>query len=130
MNKILLVVMYCIGILCLSGCGIFKKTNKERSKIIQSATNQLEASQLVLKSADKETQVFTYWNDSGFYQYQQIKERVDLAKTGKIAIEEKKEVTEKHFLKQTQPVSTWLYVGAIALLFVAVFLYRRGKRLI
>lgn len=60
--------------LFLCSCTLFKKTSKTKDSVTKSSNNQLQSSQLVLKNAGKETQVFTYWNDSGFYQYQSIKD--------------------------------------------------------
>jgi len=66
-----------------------------------------------LKSGAKETQVFSYWNDSGFYQYQRISEQVDqLAsrqlKAGEITLA-KKELSDK----KTEPSRVWIWFVVI-----------------
>ncbi|WP_316815857.1 hypothetical protein [Pedobacter nyackensis] len=105
MNKIFLIIL-----LCLTGCAVFKKTNKENTIATKSTTNQLESSQLVLKNVNKETQVFTYWNDSGFYQFQQIKEQIDQAQLTALKTEEKQEAKQRSTTKQTKPANTWVYL--------------------
>lgn len=124
MKRIFIIIMLCLSLL---GCALFKKTSKTSSMVSQSSTNQLDASQLVLKNADKETQVFTYWNDTGFYQYQHIKERVEQAKTGKISIKEKAVLSQENRVKRTEPAVTWIYIGMVVLFAVIFFLFRRWK---
>lgn len=111
----------------LWGCALFKKTSRSSSQNSHISNHQLEASQLVLKSADRETQVFTYWNDSGFYQYQHIKERVDQAETGKVMMEERNKVEQKNVVKTKEPVYAWMYIGIIVLFGVGFLIYRWWK---
>lgn len=105
MKKIFIIILF-----CLSGCALFKKTSKSSSHNSHKSINQLEASQLVLKTADKETQIFTYWNDSGFYQFQQIKEQIDQAELSKLKKENKEETQQKVTMKTTEPLNIWIYV--------------------
>lgn len=110
-------------LLCLFGCGIFKKTSKTSSTATQSSNNQLESTQLVLKNADKETQLFTYWNDSGFYQVQYIKEQVDQVDAAYQNKKEEQSTRNELSTKKVEPVKTWLYVGGILVVIGLFFVY-------
>lgn len=122
MKKIFIIIMF-----CLYGCALFKKTSRSSSQNSHNSINQLEASQLVLKRTGKETQVFSYWSDSGFYQVQTIREQVDQAASGKIISEEKQQSKQDTKVKETEPVNWLLYIGiAVVLAFViALSLFRK-----
>ncbi|SMC70392.1 hypothetical protein [Pedobacter africanus] len=74
--------------MAISSCGLFKKTSKTTTSYAQSSAKEIEQRQLVLKSANKETQIFIYWNDRGFYQFRHIKEKIDQAKSGQLKLAE------------------------------------------
>ncbi|MBB5437712.1 hypothetical protein HDC92_001386 [Pedobacter sp. AK017] len=95
----------------VAGCNLFKKTSKTSSSASQTASKQSEADMLVLKNADKETQVFTYWNDSGLYQFQQIKEKRGIAKAINLATNENKIDKKENHTKQIEPTKYWIYIG-------------------
>ncbi|TCC99548.1 hypothetical protein [Pedobacter hiemivivus] len=118
--KGILIVM----VICLFGCALFNKTSKTATTDKQSSEKQLESSQLLFKTANKETQIFTYWNDSGFYQVQNIREQIDLAKTDKLKIEEKQEAKQETIVKKTEPLKMWDY-GLICISLVASYLVFR-----
>ncbi|TCC99434.1 hypothetical protein FBD94_05050 [Pedobacter hiemivivus] len=95
---------------CLFGCALFNKTSKTTTIDKQSSEKQLESSQLLFKTANKETQIFTYWNDSGFYQIQNIREQVNVAKTDKLKAEEKQLAKQETIVKKTEPLNFWVYI--------------------
>lgn len=101
--------LFMILLLC-AGCALFNKTSKTSDVAKQSSINQLESTQLVLKSVDKETQIFTYWNDSGFYRLEQIRERADQAKSDKLKTIEKQEAKQAMVTKKREPLNTWIFV--------------------
>lgn len=105
-------------------CSLFKKTTLSSS---QSSVKQTEISQLVLKQANKETQIFTYWNDTGYYQIQTIKEQVDEARSGTLKAEEKLSSKEKMLKKEPGLVNIWFW-AAILVLLIIYFSYLRLKR--
>ncbi|WP_316814477.1 hypothetical protein [Pedobacter nyackensis] len=115
---------FLIILLGLMGCTVFRKTSKENRIATQSTTNQLESAQLVLKNVDKETQVFTYWNDSGFYQYQHIKEHIDQTKLRKVKVEEKQQAKHSSTIKKTEQVATWIYAAMLVALLVGYCFFR------
>lgn len=52
-----------------------------------------------------------YWNDSGFYQIQNIKEKVDEAASSKLKINENQVSKERLVKKESQSLNIWLWVG-------------------
>lgn len=116
-----------ILLLCCSGCALFKKTNKSSNITLQSSKNQLESSQLVLKQVGKETQIFTYWTDSGLYQYQLIKERSKESASADLRTKEDTTYKEKQTDKQSEPLKVWVYVGLLFVLLVSYVLYKKLK---
>ncbi|MNL21695.1 hypothetical protein D3C87_1429980 [compost metagenome] len=111
-------------ILCLAGCSLFKKTTKTSTKSGQSSRKQTEQNQLILKRADKETHILTYWNDSGLYQFQHIKEQIDQAKSGQLKTKETQEVKQHTKAKEIEPVKIWIYVGILVVLICFSLLYK------
>ncbi|MEQ7800928.1 hypothetical protein ABDJ41_14080 [Pedobacter sp. ASV1-7] len=108
-------------------CSLFRKTSKTKDIVTQSSKNQLDFSQLVLKSSGKETRVFTYWNDSGFYQYQHIKEQLDQAKSDQLKTITQHAAGQTIATKNTTSLQTWGIVGMFMLTLVFGFLYRRCR---
>ncbi|MNL68475.1 hypothetical protein D3C87_1932000 [compost metagenome] len=78
-----------------------------------------------MKRANKETQVFTWWNDSGFYQFENIKEHIDEAKASKLAVQQKQEVKQQSSFKISRPVKSWIYAGFAVMVVGCVLVYRR-----
>jgi hypothetical protein len=118
------ITLFIIMLAFIAGCGLFQKTSKTSHTATQSSKSELEASQLVLKSGDKETRVFTYWNDSGFYQFQHIKERIDQAKLDKVATAESEQSKSAVVLKKADPIIKPIYIGLAVLLVVCFLLYK------
>jgi Na+-transporting NADH:ubiquinone oxidoreductase subunit NqrC len=113
----------CLFLVALTlSCGLFKKTSKTTVSDKQLLTREIEQNQLILKSANKETQVFTYWNDSGFYQFQNIKEQINQAKSGQFKTQEKQKVEQETTVKKSEPVKMWIYAGAVAIVALAIYL--------
>ena len=104
-------IIFLLLAMLTESCNLFKKTSKTSNIGSYTASKQLETNMLVLKNADKETQIFTYWNDSGLYQFQHIKEQVGLAKTINLAAKEKQNDKTEIHAKQTEPIRYWIYIG-------------------
>lgn len=111
--------------LFLCSCALFQKTSKESLMQSQSSANQLKSTQLVLKNTAKETQIYTYWNDSGFYQYQHIKEQVDQKEQTKLKLEEKQQVKQTLRTKVTAPAANRIFLAAGILLVLCVYAVRK-----
>lgn len=121
MKQIILFII----VLFICSCSLFKKTSRTSDTTKKSSLNQLESTQLVLKNIDKETQIFTYWNDSGFYQYQLIKERSKESVNNQLNTKEVLTSKEKQSKKQSEPVNIWAYIVFLLLLAVSFFLFKR-----
>ena len=117
-----------IIILCLFGCALFNKTSKTTTTGKQSSEKQLESSQLLFKTANKETQIFTYWNDSGFYQIQNIREQVNVAKTDNLKAEEKQLAKQETVVKKTEPLKNWIYMAILIVVVGGCWVFRFFKR--
>lgn len=102
--------------LFMYSCSLFKKTSRSSDVTKKSSLNQLESSQLVLKNIGKETQIFTYWNDSGFYQYQLIKEQSKEQTATQLKSKEIQDVKEKQTSKKSEPVRLWGFVVSVVVL--------------
>ena len=112
-------------LICFSGCNLFKKTSSNSLANIQNSTKQSVSDQFVLKSANKETQVFTYWNDTSIYQYQLIKEQVREAQSDKLKTEEQQQAKQQQTRKESEPANAWVYIGiAITVIGCCIVSYR------
>ena len=112
--------------LFMCSCSLFKKTSRSSDITKKSSLNQLESSQLVLKNIGKETQIFTYWNDSGFYQYQLIKEQSKEQTATQLKSKEIQDVKEKRTSKQSEPVRVWGFVVSVVVLcIIGCFLIKK-----
>ena len=114
--------------LFMCSCSLFKKTSRSSDITKKSSLNQLESSQLVLKNIGKETQIFTYWNDSGFYQYQLIKEQSKEQTATQLKSKEVQDLKEKNTSKKSDPVRIWGYVVILVVLCLGYFIYKCEKK--
>lgn len=122
MNKLSLII-----IMCFSGCALFQQTNKGTARTTQSSVKQLEATELFLKRADKETQILTYWNDSGVYQLQYIKEQMEQTETGQLKLKQEDSLKNNISMKkkETLKIGAYLLLAAFLLL-IFIFFQKRG----
>ena len=100
-------------ILLLSSCSLFKKTTKTTTSASFDLSKQTEVRNLELQTAQKETQIYSFWKDSVFYQYSLIKEQVDQARAGTLKVEENQEAKKGKAVKESRPVESWIYMGGI-----------------
>lgn len=121
-------ILFVMVMVCFAGCTLFRKTSRTSAVATQSSISQLESSQLVLKSSGKETQVFTYWNDSGFYQFQYIKEQVDQSGLASISLAESQRSKSAVLVKEAEPIIKPFYIGLGVLLVVCLLVYNRRKK--
>jgi ATP-dependent Zn protease len=111
--------------LFICSCSLFKKTSRSSDVTKKSSLNQLESSQLVLKNIGKETQVFTYWNDSGFYQYQLIKEQSKEQTATQLKSKEVQDVKEKQKSKESEPIRLFGYLVVLVVLCFGYLLIKK-----
>ncbi|MNL10504.1 hypothetical protein D3C87_1313060 [compost metagenome] len=121
-------IAFIILLFCMAGCALFRKTNKTTVKNSQSSLKQSELNQLILKRADKETQVFTYWNDSGFYQFQNIREQIDQVKLKQGKALEKQQSKQEISVKKKEPVKIWVYTALTVILCLILVVYMKLSR--
>jgi|GEM_PF-554740 len=117
-------ILFVVVVVCLAGCALFRKTSKTIDRATHSSSKQLESTELILKSTGKETQIFTYWNDSVLYQYQHINEQIDLAKSGKLNTRENQQAKQSVTVKKSMPVKVLIYIGlaaVLAIIFIVLF---------
>lgn len=112
-------------VLFFFSCALFRKTETTTDLATKKSLNQLESTQLVLKNVGKETQIFSYWNDSGFYQYQLIKEISQESASSQFKTENKQDSKEKLTDRKSEPVKVWVYIGGLVTLCGGLVLYKR-----
>jgi len=123
MKGLFIILLTC----CLYSCALFQKTSKTKSADVQSSKTKLESSQLVLKSLGKETQVFTYWNDSGIYQYQHIREQIDQAEVTDTKKAENQYAKQTVTTKKDEGLRSWVYFTLIILLLGCYFFVKKYR---
>lgn len=114
-------------LLCCSGCNLFKSTTKKNATNTVTSASLAASSQLILRSANKETHVYTYWNDSSIYQYQLIKEQANESRTDKVKIEAQHQAKQQQSIKVSKPAKVWVYFGITLAIIVLYLLYRCFK---
>ncbi|RYE37872.1 MAG: hypothetical protein EOP48_27980 [Sphingobacteriales bacterium] len=114
-------------ILLLSSCSLFKKTTKTIAKGSFDLSKQIEARSLDTQTAQKETQIYSWWKDSVFYQYAQIKEQVDQAKAATVVLQENQEVKQEQTIKESEPAEEWVYGSLVFGMIVFVLMFYRRK---
>lgn len=112
-----------LTVVCLSSCALFKKTTKTVSQNNLRTEKQTYLDKTEVKTADKETHTYTWWNDSTIYQYQHVRERIDEAKTGSLKTKETVVSEEKVLSKSSNPLHIWIYV-VIVMMIIALLVFR------
>ena len=102
--------LYIILLALLSSCSLFKKTTKNTTSASFDLSRQTEARSLDLLTAQKETQIYSFWKDSIFYQFALIKEQADQARAGTLKVQENLEAKQDQTIKESRPMEMWIYV--------------------
>lgn len=109
----------------LLGCALFKKTSKTKTTETERIEKKSELNMLDLKSAHRQTSIFTLWDSGMVYQYQVILEKTDEAKLTELKANEvgtaKKEVIDK----VSKPWDLWVYLGVGIILIGVYWVYRK-----
>lgn len=125
LEVVCLVLMFC------TGCILFKKSTKSTTE--NKSENQVQAylERVNLKTANRETNIYTYWNDSSVFQYQNIRENIEEAKHNTVNKNEKQVTQQKETVKKTEPPDLWVYgvivVVVIGVLILVVRFWRKEK---
>lgn len=104
---ILLSIIGLYLLLCLGSCSLFRKTSKITASATFDLSKQIEAQTLDLKTRQKETQRYSYWEDSIFHQYEVVREQIDQSKASTVKTQENQETKQQQVLKESKPAETW-----------------------
>lgn len=119
--------IYLLLITLLSSCALFKKTTKSSETSSFDLSKQTEENQLALITTQKETQIYSYWKDSMFYQYEVIKEQIDQSKAGTVKTQENQETKQERSIKESQPLDIWIYAGIILGIIWLILIFKKLK---
>ena len=118
-------MIVCLLLFLFNGCMLFKKSSKASLQNRSDSNSQSYLERVSLKTANKETNIYTYWNDSLIFQFQNIRENVDEAKLSALSNKENQVTKQEQTIKKTEPPDLWVYgVAAILVAVVLVRLYR------
>lgn len=118
-----LILMFCIG------CTLFRKSTKntQQNRVERNEKTHLE--RVELKTANKETKIYTWWKDSLLYQYQHILENTEEANHSALNTDNKQVTKQQQQLKKTEPPDVWIYgiitVAIAGLLILAAKFWKR-----
>lgn len=121
----LLSVIVLYFMLCILSCSLFKRTTKSTSAATFDLSKQVQENHLLLTTKQKETQIYSYWKDSIFYQYQLIKEQVEQTKAGTVKTREKQEAKQEQITKESRPIEVWIYAGIVLGIIGFVLIFKR-----
>ena len=108
----------------LLGCALFKKTSKTKTTETERIEKKSELNMLDLKSAHRQTSIFTLWDSGMVYQYQVILEKTDEAKLTGIEANEVGTVKKEVIDKVSKPWYLGIYLGAALILIGLYWVYR------
>ncbi|RZM22603.1 MAG: hypothetical protein EOO88_28905 [Pedobacter sp.] len=109
-------LFYLFPIILLSGCSLFRKTSKITASATFDLSKQTEAQTLDLKTKLKETQRYSYWEDSIFHQYEVIREQIDQSKASNVKTQENQETKQDQVLKESKPAESWVFLIILVVL--------------
>ncbi len=118
------ILMFCIG------CTLLKKSTKNTQQNRQESNEQTYLGRVDLKTANKETKIYSFWKDSLLYQYQHILENTQEAKHTELGGHKNQVSKQQQELKKTEPPDLWIYgtiVIAGFLIFAVRFWLKRTK---
>ncbi|MNK20339.1 hypothetical protein D3C87_385760 [compost metagenome] len=104
-------------------CSLFKKTTKTTVNDSQSSLKSSDFKWLNIKTANKETNVYTYWDSGMVYQYQNIREQVDQAESAGLKITDEAITKKNLMVKESKPPVLWIYTGIGLLLIGGLVVY-------
>ena len=108
-----------VTLMLLQSCSLFKKTTKTTVNDSQSSSKSSDFNWLNIKTANKETNIFTYWDSGMVYQYQNIREQADQAESAGLKTTDSFTTKKNLVVKESKPPVLWIYAG-IGLLLTGV----------
>lgn len=80
---------------------------------------------LELKTANKQTSIFTLWDSGMVYQHELILERTDESKLAGMKTTERDTAKKEVVTRKTKPPDLWIYTGVAMFLIGGYWIYRR-----
>lgn len=80
---------------------------------------------LELKTANKQTSIFTLWDSGMVYQHQLILEKTDESKLTGMKTTEQDTAKKEVVTRETLPPDVWIYTGVAVFLIGGYLIYRR-----
>lgn len=112
-----------VTLMISQSCSLFKKTTKTTVNDSQSSSKSSDFNWLNIKTANKETNVYTYWDSGMVYQYQNIREQVDQAESAGLKITDEAITKKNLVVKESKPPILWIYTGIGLLLIGGLVVY-------
>lgn len=112
-----------VTLMISQSCSLFKKTTKTTVNDSQSSLKSSDFKWLNIKTANKETNVYTYWDSGMVYQYQNIREQVDQAESAGLKITDEAITKKNLVVKESKPPVLWIYTGIGLLLIGGLVVY-------
>lgn len=103
------------------GCRTTKTSIKDRAEL----NRKTELSGLALRAEVKKRNVLTYWPNGSVYQFEQLREQVDQAKSARLNVEETKVLKRDETVKQRERF--WLYGGIAVAMVILFWIYQLIK---
>lgn len=111
----------CLVLIFCMGCMLFKKSTKSTTETRSENQVQAYLERVNLKTSNRETNIYTYWNDSSVFQYQNVRENIEVTKHNTVNKNEKQVTQQKEMVKKTEPPDLWVY-GVIVVVVVGVLI--------
>jgi hypothetical protein len=109
--------------LLFQSCSLFKKTTKTTVNDTQSSSKFSDFNMLNIKTANKESNIYTYWDSGVVYQYQNIRERADQTESAGIKTTDELKTKKDVVVKESEPPVLWIYAGIGLFLIGALIVY-------
>nr|WP_121270570.1 hypothetical protein [Pedobacter schmidteae] len=110
---------------CLSSCALSKKNTKTVAQNNLRTEKQSYLDKTEVKTTDKETRTYAWWNDSTMYQYQHVRERLDEAKTGSLKTKETTATKEEVLSKSNTSFYILVYAAIVMAVICGYIAYKK-----
>lgn len=114
-----------ILLMLLTGCSLLKKTSNTTTADTRQLEKKSNFNMLELKSANKQTSIFTLWDSGRIYQHQLILEQTDESTLAGLKTTEQDTAKKEVVTRKTMPPDLWIYTGLIVFLIGAYWMYRK-----
>lgn len=109
----------------VTGCNLLKNTSKTTTADTRQVEKKSNFHMLELKTANKQTSIFTLWDSGMVYQRQVILEQTDEPKLAGMKTTEQDTAKKEVVTRETTPPDLWIYTGVAVFLIGGYWIYRR-----